>query len=410
MDIIVERCCGLDIHQATVVACLLSNIAGKKPLKVIKTFSTMTRDLLALRDWLLEAGCTAVAMESTGVYWMPVYAILEGHFELIVGNAQHIKNVPGRKTDVKDAEWIADLVRHGLIKASYVPEKEFRELRDLLRYRHKVVENRAAERNRLTKLLEQANVKLSGVITDLFGVSGMLMLKAIVEGQTTIVQMAQLAKGKLRKKIGQLELALDGKIEDHHRFILSMQIGRLEQMDQDIEKLEGHIDQKLTPFRQQHELLKQIPGVDSIVAAAIIAEMGIDMAVFGNAQRASAWAGVSPGNNESGGKRMNSKKRMGNIFLTTILVEAATAAVRSKGTYLKDKFHRLKARRGYKRAIVAIAHKILISAFHMLSTGGDYKELGETYLDSRDKTRVAANLIRRLQRLGYEVEAKPKAA
>jgi transposase len=410
MDIIVERCCGLDIHQATVVACLLSNIAGKKPLKVIKTFSTMTRDLLALRDWLLEAGCTAVAMESTGVYWMPVYAILEGHFELIVGNAQHIKNVPGRKTDVKDAEWIADLVRHGLIKASYVPEKEFRELRDLLRYRHKVVENRAAERNRLTKLLEQANVKLSGVITDLFGVSGMLMLKAIVEGQTTIVQMAQLAKGKLRKKIGQLELALDGKIEDHHRFILSMQIGRLEQMDQDIEKLEEHIDQKLTPFRQQHELLKQIPGVDSIVAAAIIAEMGIDMAVFGNAQRASAWAGVSPGNNESGGKRMNSKKRMGNIFLTTILVEAATAAVRSKGTYLKDKFHRLKARRGYKRAIVAIAHKILISAFHMLSTGGDYKELGETYLDSRDKTRVAANLIRRLQRLGYEVEAKPKAA
>ncbi|MEW6737482.1 MAG: IS110 family transposase [Acidobacteriota bacterium] len=410
MEIIVERCCGLDIDQATVVACLLINVAGKKPRKVIKTFSTMTRDLIALRDWLQSEGSSSVGMESTGVYWMPVYAILEGHFELIVGNAQHIKNVPGRKSDVKDAEWIADLVRHGLIKASYVPNQELRALRDLLRYRRKVVENRTAERNRLTKLLEQANVKLSGVIADLFGVSGMLMLKAIVEGQATIMQMAQLAKGKLRKKIGQLELALDGRIEQHHRFILSMQIGRLEQMDRDLELLEARIDEKLSPFREQHQLLQQIPGVDWVVAAVIIVDMGVDMGVFGSAQKAAAWAGVSPGNNESGGKRLSGKKRTGNIFLTTMLVEAATAAARSKGTYLKDKFHRLKARRGYKRAIVAIAHKILISAFHMLSTGAQYQELGETYLDNRDKTRVAANLIRRLHRLGYEVDVKPKAA
>jgi transposase len=410
MDVIVERCCGLDVHQSTVVACLLVGVAGKKPRKEVRTFSTMTKDLLIMKDWLLAAGCTVIGMESTGIYWMPVYAILEGHFELIVGNAQHIKNVPGRKTDVKDAEWIADLVRHGLIKASFVPEKELRELRDLLRYRQKVVQNRAAERNRLTKLLEQANIKLSGVMADLFGVSGMLMLKAIVEGEATIAEMAQLAKGKLRKKIGQLELALDGRIAEHHRFILNMQIGRLEQMDRDIQMLEERIDEKLVPYREQHELLKQIPGVDWVVAAVIIAELGVDMAVFGSAQRASAWAGVSPGNNESGGKRLNGKKRKGNIFLTTMLVEAATGAAHSKGTYLKDKFYRLKARRGYKRAIIAIAHKILISAFHMLSSGMDYQELGETYLDSRDKTRIANNLIRRLQRLGYEVELKPKAA
>jgi len=410
MEAIIKRCCGLDVHQATVVACLISSVAGKKPSKVIKTFSTMTRDLIALRDWLLAQGCTHVGMESTGIYWIPVYSILEGHFQLIVGNAQHIKNVPGRKTDVKDAEWIADLVRHGLIKPSFVPDKPFRELRDLLRYRRKLVEGRAAERNRLIKLLEQANVKLSGVATNVFGMSGMLMIKAIVEGKATPEQMAQLAKGKLRSKIVELELALDGRVEEHHRFILIIQIQRLERLDCDIETLEQRIKEKLTPYQKQHELLMQIPGVDWIVGAVIIAELGTDMSVFGTAERAASWAGLCPGNHESAGKRLSGKKRKGNLFLTINLVEAATAATRAKGTYLKDKFYRLKARRGYKRAAVAIAHKILVSAFHMLSTGTPYHELGDTYLDKMDKNRVAANLVRRLQRLGYEVVVKPKAA
>lgn len=410
MDVIIERCCGLDVHQETVVACLIVSLAGKKPRKEIKTFNTMTKELVELRNWLLKEGCTHVGMESTGVYWIPIYNILEGHFQLIVGNAQHIKNVPGRKTDVKDAEWIADLVRHGLIKASFVPSKPFRELRDLLRYRRKLVEARAAERNRLQKLLEQANIKLATVATDVFGVSGMLMLKAIIDGKTSAEQMAQLARGKLRAKIAQLELALDGRIEEHHRFILKMQIHRLEELDSNIVVVEERIAEKLKPYQKQHQLLMQIPGVDWVIGAVIIAELGVDMSIFGTPERAASWVGLCPGNNESAGKRISGRKRKGNLFLTINLVEAANAVTRTKGTYLRDKFYRLKARRGYKRALIAIAHKILVSAFYMLATGESYNELGETYLDKQDKARVAANLVRRLQRMGYEVDLKARAA
>jgi len=404
MEPIIERGAAVDVGQAVVVVCLLVGKAHEKARKEIKTFRTLTRELLEMRDWLLAEGCTHVGMESTGVYWKPVYAILEDSFELIVGNAQHIKNVPGRKTDMKDAEWLANLVRHGLIAKSFVPPKPIRELRDLLRYRRKLVESRSAERNRLLKLLETANIKLSSVASDVFGVSGMLMLQALVEGNSTPQEMAGLAKGRLREKTEDLILALEGRVQEHHRFLLRLQMRRLERVEADIAELDGQVDQKLIPYQAQHTLLTQIPGVDRVLAAVLIAELGIDMSVFHSPRHLAAWAGVCPGNNESAGKRKGSRARKGNVHLKTALVEAAAAAARKKGSYLKDKFFRLKARRGYKRAAMAIAHKILVAAYHMLSTGAPYKDLGEAYLDRLDKKQVAGNLVRRLRRLGYKVE------
>jgi transposase len=409
MEAIVERCCGLDVHQATVVACLLVGAAHEKPRKEVRTFRTMTRDLEALRDWLCEANCTHVAMESTGVYWKPVYFALEGNFELILGNARNIKSVPGRKTDVKDSEWIADLLRHGLIAKSFVPPRPIRELRDLLRYRTKLIQSRTAERNRLLGLLETANIKLSSVATDVFGVSGTLMLKALIDGQANAQDMAQLAKGRMRSKRAELELALEGRLEEHHRFLLGMQLGRLECIALDLERLDARIDEKLEPYRVVHTLLQQIPGVDRVVAAVIIAELGTDMSVFLSAYHLASWAGVCPGNNESAGKHHSGRARKGNVHLRTILVQAATAAGRTKGAYLKDKYHRLKSRRGPKRAALAIAHKILVAAYHMLSRTVDYNELGDTYLDQLSEGRVAKGLVRRLQRMGYRVELQKAA-
>jgi transposase len=410
MEAIIERCCGLDVHQAVVVACLLVGRADQRPRKQIRTFGTTTRDLETLRDWLKAEGCTHVGMESTGIYWRPVYAILEGEFELIVGNAQHMKNVPGRKTDVKDSEWIADLVRHGLIKKSFVPPKPIRELRDLLRYRTKLVQSRSSERNRLSKLLETANIKLSSVATDIFGVSGMAMLKALAQGNVTPEQMADLARGVLRKKIPELQLALDGRVEEHHRFLLNIQIERLERMDADVACLDKRIEEKLEPYRDLHRLLIEIPGVDWVVAAVIIAELGVDMSVFVSTYHLASWAGVCPGNNESAGKRKTGRTRKGNVHLRTMLVQAAIAGSRNKGTYLRDKFYRLKARRGGKRAALAIAHKILVATYHILSTGVAYKDLGDVYLDQLSERRVTNNLVRRLERLGYDVKLERKAA
>jgi transposase len=407
MEPIIECCCGLDVHQATVVACVLVGRAHGKPRREIRSFGTKTRELMDLRAWLRDCGVTDVGMEATGIYWKPVYAVLEDDFTVVVGNAHHIRNVPGRKTDVKDSEWIADLLRHGLIAKSFVPPKPIRELRDLLRYRRKLVESRSAERNRLQKLLETANIKLASVASDVFGVSGMAMLKALVRGDATPATMAQLAKKRLRQKLGELELALEGKVEEHHRFILEVQLARLEQLDEHISKLDARIDAKLAPFREQRERLAQIPGVDRILSAVIIAELGTDMSVFKSAAHLAAWAGVCPGNNESAGKRKKGSARKGNVHLMTALVEAAHAASRKKDSYFKDKFFRLKARRGYLRAAVAIAHKILKAVYVMLSSGADYRELGAAYLDATDARRVTGNLVRRLERLGYDVAITP---
>jgi transposase len=409
MQVMIERGAGLDVHQETVVACVLTGAPGRRPTKQVRTFRTMTRDLEALRDWLTELGVTHVGMESTGVYWRPVYAVLEGDFELIVGNARHIRNVPGRKTDVKDAEWIADLVRHGLIAKSFVPPPPLRELRELLRYRRKLTESQAAERNRLLRLLETANIKLASVASDVFGVSGRAMLKALIEGVASAEEMAALAKGSLRRKHAKLVLALDGRMQEHHRFVLMMQLRRLETAEQDIAALDRRIAEKLDPYGAQHLLLMQIPGVDWLVAAVLIAEIGIDMSVFLSASHLAAWAGVCPSNHESAGKQRSGRARKGNIHLRTILVGAAVSASRTRGSYLKDKYHRLKARRGPMRAALAIAHKILVAAYHMLANGIAYQDLGETYLDQISQTRTVANLKRRIERLGYQVTLEPKA-
>jgi transposase len=403
MRVIIERCCGLDVHQETVVACLLIGAPGDRPTKEVRTFRTVTRDLEVLRDWLAAAGVTHVGMESTGVYWRPVYAVLEGHFDLIVGNARHIRNVPGRKTDVKDAEWIADLIRHGLIAKSFVPPRPLREMRELLRYRRKLTESQAAERNRLLKLLETANIKLASIMSDVFGVSGRAMLRALIEGQASVEAMADLAKGQLRRKRSDLILALEGRMEEHHRFLLTTQLRRLETIEQDIAALDLRINERLEPYRGPHALLMQIPGVDWLVAAVLIAEIGVDMSVFLSVYHLSAWAGVCPGSHESAGRQKSGRARKGNVHLRTMLVGAAISAAKTRGSYLKDKFHRLKARRGAMRAALAIAHKILVSAYHMLAKGLAYHDLGEAYLDQIGQSRTVANLKRRLERLGYHV-------
>jgi transposase len=410
MDVIVERCAGLDVHQASVVACVLIGQPGRRPRKEVRSFGTMTRDLEALRGWLEELGVSHVGMESTGVYWRPVHAILEDRFTLIVGNAHHIKAVPGRKTDVKDAEWLADLVRHGLIKASFVPPPAIRELRDLVRLRRSLVEARATERNRTLKLLETANIKLASVATDVFGASGMAMLEALAENKAAPAEMAELARGTLRRKREPLAWALEGRMTEHHRYVLAFHLRRLAAIEVDLRALDARIEEQVRPFQAQQQLLQQIPGVDALVAATIIAEIGIDMSVFGNARRLAAWAGVCPGNHESAGRRKSGTTRRGNVHLKTALVTAAVCASRTKGTYYKDKYHRLRARRGRLRAAMAIAHKILIAAYHMLAGGVPYRELGEAFLDQQARHRTVRHLLHRLNHLGYDVMLQPRAA
>ena len=410
MEVLLERCAGLDGHQASVVCCVLIGVPGRGPQKLLRTFGTTTRELEALRAWLVEHGVTYVGMESTGVYWKPVYAVLEGHVDLTVGNAHHIKNVPGRKTDVKDAEWIAQLVRHGLVAKSFVPPPAIRDLRELLRHRRALIETRTAARNRVLKLLEAANVKLSGVANDVFGVSGMAMLEALAAGTTTPAEMAGLARGRMRRKAVELEAALEGRLREPQRFLLGMQLRGLAAIERDLEALDARIEAQLEPFRAQHRLLTQIPGVDWVTAAVILAETGTDMDAFATAHRLAAWAGVAPGNYESAGRPKGAGTRRGNVFLKTALFAAASAAVKTKGSYYRDKYNRLRARRGPVRAIMAIAHKILVAAFHMLSTGETFRDLGEGYLDQVARKRSTVRLVQRLNSLGYDVTLVPKAA
>src|SRR6266536_1967880 len=394
MEVLVSRGCGLDVHQATVVACLLTGEPGRLPRKQVKTFSTMTSGLIELRDWLKADGCTAVAMEATGVYWKPVYTILEGHFELVVANARHIKAVPGRKTDVKDAEWIADLLRHGLLQPSYVPPPELRELRSLLRYR-------------IIKLLESANIKISSIVSDVFGVSGRLMLEALKRGHATPEEMAELAQKRMRSKIPLLKLALDGRMEAHHRQLLSLQLDRLDRFEADLRQLNAKLEVKLTPYERQMELLDGIPGIDWVVAATVIAEIGVRMSQWPSVGHLTSWAGLCPGQNESAGKRGKSSVRPGNPYLRSALVEAALAVTREKNCYFREKYYRLKARRGHKRAVVAIAHKILVAIYHVLTSDTPYQELGADYLEKLEPERLTLNLVRRLERLGYRVNLEP---
>jgi transposase len=363
-----------------------------------------------MRDWLATSGCTLVAMESTGIYWHPVYAALEGHFDRIVGNAQHIKNVPGRKTDVKDCEWISDLARHGLIARSFVPPRPVRDLRDLTRYRRKLSQAQAAERNRLIKLLESANIKLSGLISDVFGVSGQAMLLALIEGQETPAEMAQHARKRMRRKVGALAQALNGRIDEHHRFVLRMQFERIKGAEADLERIDARLREKLVPYADPLGRLMTIPGVNWITAATIIAEIGVEMNAFLSAAHLASWTGICPGNHQSAGKQKTGKVRKGNVHLKTALVTAAVAVAKTRGSYLGEKHRRLCARRGEMRAHVAIAHKILVAAYHILASGSAYRDLGPGYLDQIDQRRTAEQLARRLRDLGYEVDIKLKAA
>lgn len=410
MRTLIKRCCGLDVHQAVIVACVLVGTAGRKVRSEVRSFATTTAGLLTLRDWLKQERCTHVGMESTGVYWRAIYALLEDEYTLVVGNAQRIKNVPGRKTDVQDSEWIADLLRHGLIPPSFVPPRPLRMLRDLLRFRRSLVEARTNCRNRILQVLESANIKLANVASDVFGVSGMAMLKALAAGGKTPAEIAALAKGLLRKKLSQLELALHGSMSDDHRFMLAELLKSLAQEGERIAAVEQRIDEKLAPYRAQHDLLSTIPGVDHIGAATMIAEHGVDMTAFGSAQRLAAWAGVAPGNNQSGPRRRRAPTRKGNIHLKTALHTAAVSAARTKATYLRDKYHRIKARSGPGRAAGAVAHKIVIAAYHILTTGKPYRDLGPTYLDTRNRRRTEHHLIHRLEQMGYHVTLAPKAA
>jgi transposase len=403
MEIVIERCCGLDVHQRSVVACIIVTDQRRKPRREIRTFGTMTKDLEALRKWLETEGITHVAMESTGVYWRPVYNLLHGSFALIVANAHHIKTVPGRKTDVKDAEWVANLLRHGLINASYVPTPEIAELRDLTRYRRKLVGTASAERNRTLKLLETANIKLASVAADVFGVSGLAMLRALASGATTAQETADLARGRMRRKLAPLAAALDGRVTEHHRFLLTVALGRLDAIERDIALLDERIAVKVAPYDRQIALLMQIPGVDRLSAIAVIAEVGVDLSHWATARKLAAWAGLCPGNYESAGRAKGSGIRRGNVHLKAALYVAASAAARQRGSYLKDKYHRLRARRGARRAGVAIAHKIIVSAWYILTREVPYQDLGDTYLDRLAEHRVTRNLVCRLKGLGYQV-------
>lgn len=443
LPILYRRVAGLDVHKKTVVATRLRVTEEDRALWETKTFGTTTPDLLLLHDWLLEWEVSRVAMESTGDYWKPVYNVLEDTFELSVVNAKHVKHVPGRKTDVKDSEWLAELMMHGLLRASFIPPRPQRALRDLTRYRTRLVQERTRLVNRVQKLLEGANIKLSSVATDIMGISARAMLAEIAAGQTDPRLMAALARGRLRAKLPQLEKALTGIVLPHHRFLLAKQLAHIDFLDEQVEEISGEIGRQLEAMSGPSDgseadagqgseesaisgegippltwveavaLLDTIPGVNQRTAEKMLAEMGVDMSRFPTAGHLATWAGLAPGNNQSGGKRYSGRTPKGNRTLTTAMVVAAWSAVRTRDTFLKARYHRLAARRGKKRAIVAVAHSMLVSAWHMLTYRQPYQELGGDYFDQRKREAKMSYLIRRLEKLSggsVTIEMQPAAA
>ena len=420
MDVVHDRCAGLDVHKDSVVACVrLTN--GGKVTREVKTFETTTTGLLALLSWLTEFGCTHVAMEATGIYWRPVWNILsDGAFELILANAAHIKAVPGRKTDVNDATWIADLLAHGLIRSSFVPEPVVQDLRGLLRTRKQLVREQSSHIQRVQKTLEDANVKLDSVITDIVGVSGRAMIEAMIGGVTNPVQLVQLAHRRLKAPKERLLEALRGRVTDHHRFLLRLHLDQIDALENGIKAIDQEVDRVIAemdatveagqaPFRALILLLITVPGVGQLAARTILAEIGRDMSRFPTVGHLLSWAGLCPRNNESAGKHRTTRLRKGDPWLKTVLVQCAWAASRKKDSYLKSQFHRLRGRHGPKKAICAVAASILTAIYHMLKNGTEYKDLGANYLDRRSPQIVAKRLIAQLANLGVNVQIIPLA-
>jgi transposase len=399
------RCAGLDVHKDTVVAC--ARIAADRAVEQhVETFGTTTSELLRLAEWLDRFGVTHVAMEATGVYWKPVWHVLEESFELVLANAMHIRNVPGRKTDVNDAMWIADLLAHGLIRASFVPPTVIQDLRAILRTRKQLVREKSQHVLRVQKVLEDANVKLSSVVTDIMGKSGRAMLDAIVAGETDPDTLVALASKRLRATREALTEALRGQVRAPHRLLLKLHLGHIDTLDASIAVLDKQADQSIEPFRRNAQVLTSIPGVSDLVAQVIVSEIGYDMTRFASAGHLRSWAGLCPRNDESAGKRRSTRTRPGAPWLKTTLVQAAWCATRAKDTYLRSQFLRLKARRGPKKAIIAVAATILTAAYYMLRDGVEYRDLGPNHFDQIDKARAAERLVRKLQALGYGVELK----
>lgn len=439
MEILYPSCAGLDVHKKTVVACVRTLGPDGKPLKQTRTFSTLTAELLALGDWLLAQGVTHAALESTGEFWKPVYAILEPQLTMLVVNAQHIKQVPGRKTDIKDAEWIAELLAHGLLRPSFIPPLAQRDLRDLTRQRTTIIQERASVVNRLQKVLEWANLKLASVATDVLGKSARAMLEAIVDGQSDNVVLAELAQGRLRAKREALEQALEGRVREHHRFLIARHLEHIDFLDEQIGAFDAQIAALLeggepvspggpepettsdtTPqepsgndrgvsWSEAVELWDEIPGIGRRVAEQLVAEIGVDMSQFRSAGHLASWARLCPGNHESGGKRKRASIGKGNNWLRATLVQAAHAAVRTKDSAIAAFYGRLVARRGKKKAIVAVAHKLLVLAYTLIRKRERYREPGANYLDARQQDKLLNRLRARIERLGYSVSLEPRA-
>ncbi len=410
MDRWIERCCGLDVHKQTVAACVRVPGAQGRRTQEVRTFGTTTPDLLALQDWLAAHQVTHVAMESTGVFWKPVYYVLEARFTVLLVNAAHVKQVPGRKTDVRDCQWIAELLEHGLLRGSFVPPPGIRDLRELTRYRRTQIQERTRVANRLHKVLQDANVKLSNVTHHVLGVSGRAMLDALVAGTTDPDVLADLARGQLRKKLPALRQALTGRFRAHHAFLLGQILAHLDYLEEAIAAVSAHIEEQLRPFAPQVERLMTIPGVQRRTAETILAEIGTDMAVFPTAGHLASWAGMCPGNNESAGKRRSGKTRKGSKWLRTSLIEAANAAARTKATALGARYRRILPHRGHRKAIVAVGRHILEISHHLLRTDRTYQELGPDYFDRRHAERLQRRCIRQLEQLGLQVTITPASA
>ena len=410
MEVLHAHCAGLDIHKETVVACV-RHMTGAKVKTEVRTFATMTGTLLDLSAWLATEQITHIAMEATGVYWKPIWHILsDGEFELILANAAHVKNVPGRKTDVKDAEWLADLMAHGLIRASFVPDEPTQQMRDLLRTRKQLVRERSSHTQRIQKTLEDANIKLDCVVTDILGLSGRRILEALVKGETVPQALATLAHRRIHASTEELEAALRGRVTTHHRFLVKLHLDQIDAIDAAIQSIDKEVDGNIEPFRAAVELLTEIPGISQLAARVVLSEIGLDMSRFETGGHLVSWAGLCPRNDESAGKRRSTRMKKGAPWLKTTLIQCAWAASRTKGSYFQTQYHRLRARRGSKKAICAVAASLLTTVYHMLKNGSCYQDLGANHFDQQDKVRQIKRLVGRLENLGFEVKILPKAA